>query len=512
MRGKLLTLQILALAFLVVGTVFAWQGNKGFNLWDEGFLWYGAQRVVAGDVPIRDFMAYDPGRYYWSAAFMSLSGNSGIMTLRVAAAIFQTIGLFVGLLMIARSGRKQNLVYVILSAAILESWMFLYYKAFDYSMAIFLIGVLTFLIENPTGRRYFLTGLGVGLAAVFGRNHAVYGAAGSIGVMLWLRIKQVSGPGFFKGFALWATGVTLGSTPILGMALLIPGFAVAFFESVRFLFEIKATNLPLPIPWPWVVNFTALPPDEAIRQVLIGLFFIGTVVFGVLSIIWVVIQRLYRRRVSSTLVAASFLALPYAHYAYSRADVGHLSLGIYPLLLGCLVLLATQAAGTKWPLALLLCTASVWTMLVNYPGWKCRTNKWVNIKISGADLRIDPSTASDIELVRNLVHQYAPAGQAFIATPFWPGAYALIGRKSPMWETYALFHRSRKFEQAEIQRIETANPGFVLILDYPLDGRQALRFQNSHPLIDQYFLDHFERLSASPNPNYQIYTPKDDKQ
>lgn len=490
-----------------------WQGKHGFSLWDEGFLWYGAQRVMVGEVPIRDFMAYDPGRYYWSAALMSLWGDNGIMALRGAVAIFQAMGLFVGLWLIASTEKKHRFFYLLLSAVTLAVWMFPRHKLFDISLSILLMGVLAFLVQSPTSRRYFITGLCVGLAAIFGRNHGMYAVAGSLGVMLWLGVKRTEGPKLLKGFSLWSGGVVAGFAPILFMALLTPGFASAFWESIRFLFQVKATNLPLPIPWPWLVSFNSVPLGEAIRVLLVGLFFIATVAFGVLSIVWIFWQRLQNKRVSPALVAASFLALPYAHYAYSRADVGHLAQGIFPLLIGCLVLLATQDVKIKWPLALFLCTASFWVSHVFHPGWQCHINKQcVNVKISGSKLLVDPGTASDIGLLQNLSDQYARDGQSFIATPFWPGAYALLERKSPMWEIYALFPRSQVFEKAEIERIKTARPGFALVFDVPLDGRDELRFRNTHPLIHQYILDHFEMLPSSHNPAYQIYKAKGEEQ
>jgi hypothetical protein len=510
MSAKVFLLKILVLAILVVLTLFMWEGYKGFSLADEGFLWYGAQRVLRGEIPIRDFMAYDPGRYYWSAALMILVGNNGIIALRVAAAIFEIIGLFIGLLLIHGRAKKPNIIYLIVAAITLEAWMFLYYKVYDITLSIILIGALTFLIQKPSRRRYFVSGLCVGLAAVFGRNHGMYGVTGSIGVMVWLRIQGRNGVGFIEGCTLWAAGVAIGFTPIFCMALLIPGFAVAFWESVRFLFEIKATNLPLPVPWPWAVNFVSATPGESIRQVLVGLFFISTLIFAVLSLIWVVVQRLARRNISPAWVAASFLALPYAHYAYSRADVEHLSLGIFPLLIGCLTLLTSQPGKIKWPLVLLLCGASLWVGFVHHRGWIYLTNKFVKVNISRNSLLIDSATAADVELLRSLSKQYASDGQSFIATPFWPGAYALLGRKSPMWEIYALFPRSQAFQQAEIERIKLAKPKFALIFDVPLDGREALRFRNTHPLIDHYIIDNFERLPNSPNPAYQLYRAKDD--
>ncbi|MFH0925476.1 MAG: hypothetical protein V1872_07585 [bacterium] len=47
----------------------------GINLWDEGVLLNGALRVLAGEVPIKDFIAYPPGRYYLLAIFFRLFGT-----------------------------------------------------------------------------------------------------------------------------------------------------------------------------------------------------------------------------------------------------------------------------------------------------------------------------------------------------------------------------------------------------------------------------------------------------
>lgn len=506
------SLQLLALSASVILASFLWQGSTGLNLWDEGFLWYGAQRVMLGEVPIRDFMSYDPGRYYWLAAFMGAWGDNGIMALRSAVAVFQAIGLFVGLLLISRASDRDGRTdrfYWLVAASVLTLWMFPRHKLFDISLSILLIGVLTFLVENPTRRRCFAAGLCVGFIAVFGRNHGVYGAAGSIAVLAWLSIKRTSGPGLHEGLAFWLAGVGVGFAPILLMAWLIPGFGFAFWESIRFLFDVRFEMLPIPVPWPWRADLSARPGD-VIRAVLIGLFFVGTLVFGVLSVLWVIRQRWQSKRISPVLVAASVLALPYAHYAFSRAEVGHLAHGIFPLLVGCLVLLATQPAAVKWPSALALGAASFWVMHVFHPGWQCRpSTPCVEVEVSGDRLQVHSSTAADVALLRRLAEQHAPNGKDLLVTPFWPGAYALLERKSPIWEIYALFPRSEEFERQEIDRLKKSDPGFALILDLPLDGRDDRRFSNTHPLLHGYVLDHFEALPASPNPAYKIFKARD---
>jgi hypothetical protein len=503
--GRLIVLALVA--GCAVTALFVWQGRLGFSLWDEGYLWYGTQRVMLGEVPIRDFQSYDPGRYYWSAALMSLWGDNGIVALRGSIAIFQALGLFICLALLA-SGSTRPIRYLWLPAAItFVVWMFPRHKLFDTSISIALVAILSHLVQQPSRRRYFLTGVAVGLAAVFGQNHGVYGAAASLGVIAYLALGRKQHPGFVDALASWTAGVVIGWLPVLFMMALLPGFALSLWKSVLFLFELGATNLPLPVPWPWLVPFGDIPAVDAARGVLAGLFYIATAAYGVLGIAWTIRERLRGKPVPPTVVASAFLALPYAHFAYSRADLSHLAQGIFPLLIGGLVLLARRPAKISGPFATLLCGASVLVMLPLHPGWQCRASmQCVETDVAGSKLTIDPGTAGDLTMLTTLAGRFAPGNRSFVAAPFWPGAYAALHRRSPMWEIYPLFPRDEAFERAELERIKAADPGFAMILDLPLDGRDELRFRNTHPLIERYIRDHFEPLNGyTPNPAYHLY-------
>ena len=198
--------QIAVISSAITLLLFIWQGNVGFNLWDEGFLWYGSQRVVVGEVPIRDFMSYDPGRYYWSGAIMSMMNDNGIMALRLSVAIFQAMGLFTALILISKAYEKlssSDFLFILVAALALIVWMFPRHKLFDISLSIFLIGLLTHLVERPEKSRFFLAGLGVGLIAFFGRNHGVYGSVGSIAIICYLSIKATHPISLIRSLSIW---------------------------------------------------------------------------------------------------------------------------------------------------------------------------------------------------------------------------------------------------------------------------------------------------------------------
>jgi hypothetical protein len=494
-------------ASAAVLALFLWQGNVGLGLSDEGFLWYGVRRVLHGEVPVRDFMAYDPGRYYWSAVFMKAWGRDGIVALRAATAILQTLALATGAALVARSAPRPSIAYLLLAAVTLLAWMLPRHKLFDISISIILVGALAFLVRHPSTRRLFGAGACVGLAAVFGRNHGVYGASAGLATIAWLAIDHRPGFGFVRAAAVWSVGAFVGFLPVMVLAIAIPGFASAFWESIRFLFEIEATNLPLAVPWPWRAPFGNASFGEAAGSFVTGLFFVGVIAFGVVTLAYVGWRAWRKEGAPPVLVAAAFLTLPYAHFALSRADVSHLAQGIFPALIGSLALLASQGAKVKWPLVALLCVASLWITVPKQPGLlRYAARACVEVGISGDALRVDPGTADAITMLTRFVAQYAPEGRAFFVTPSLPGAYAILDRKSPTWEIYALFPRGVAFEEAEIGRIEAANVGFALIVDHAQDGRDELRFRNTHPLIYKYIREKFDAIGDHSLPDgYELF-------
>jgi hypothetical protein len=505
---------LLAFAFLCVIVQFLWEGNTGLNLSDEGFLWYGVQRVMKGEVPILDFASYDPGRYYFSAVLISMFGGKGLslIPLRIVLALTQAIGLFVAIHLISKFKLKDkptdNLIFIFISTAILIVWMLPRHKLFDVSISIFLVSVITYLIESPSPKKYFISGVSIGLIAFFGRNHAMYGAFSCILVISLMRLYGETGLGLTRVLLYWIAGVAFGSTPILLMMLVIPGFSIAFLESILFLFEVKATNIPLPVPWPWNVTLRNTEMGEAIRRVLIGDYFVGILLFSALSIFWVIYKKTKGHSVDPRLIAASSLSIPYAHFAFSRAGVGHLSQGIFPFLLGSICVISTAKTQIKWTLMGVLLVSSVWAIHAQHPGWQCISYTCVNIQLGEARIWVDQNTSRDIALFKRLNEQYTTKDETFIAAPIWPGSYALFSLKSPMLETYPIWHRSESVEIKEIERIKTSKPRYALILNSGLDGRDDLKFKNTHPLTYEYIRNNFDLVPYAEYPDYSVFVSK----
>ncbi|TAM52613.1 MAG: hypothetical protein EPN57_14425 [Paraburkholderia sp.] len=495
--------QLIALALLATLSLFLWEGRAGLNLPDGGFFWYGVQRVLSGEVPIRDFQAYDPGRYYWSAALLAATHGTSIVALRVTAAIFSWIGVFAGVWLVARSmTAKTDRTLWLLAAVSICAWMTPWFKVFDNTLAILLICGFAYLLRRPSARGYFVAGLCVGFAAVFGRNHGVYGLAASIGAVAYLAL-QMRRLATLKELGAGVLGVVAGFSPLLVM-LLIPGFGSAFWDSIRLIFHEGATNFPLPVPFPWRV-----PTDQMPLGALLGVLFLWIIAFPMAGLVCAAINLRSRAWTRPEFVAALLVSVPYAHYAYSRADVDHMAVSITPVLVGCFIALARSSAPLRYLLAAALLAISILVVGPSHPGWACHQTQCAVTTVGTDKLQVVPGTAKDVALLNKLVHDFAPNGKPFYVTPYWPGAYALFDQKSPTWAIYALWPRTEGFQQRENEKIAAAQPGFVLINDLPLDGREGQRFSQTNSLTYTYIKTHYRLLTGYGVPDgYELYLPR----
>jgi hypothetical protein len=492
------------LALLIVGLKTAYQIHLDFNVADEGFLWYGMQRVFHGEVPLRDYMSYDPGRYYWGAAFMAILGSKGIIAMRIGDAACEALGLFLALRLIARFYDRKGWFALLIAALALSLWMFPRFKVYDHASSIALILSFAYLVEAPSSRRYFFAGVVLGVAAFMGRNHGVYGLAGMGLTVLYLNMKDRAVP-IGKAFTSWFGGLLAGYSPMILMMVFIPGVAAASLENIRSIMQ-NGTNLPMPVPWPWTDTLPrGMPLQIVLGNRLLGVYFVALPAVGVLLLIYVFRKRWQGVPVTSELVACAVLMLPYAHYAFSRAESNHLAFGGFPLFFAMLI--GARRFGTwgqTFAAAALLGSGYLF-LCYQLPGF----NSKVPMKIGGADLTVTPLIATDVGILNRLEAKYASHGESFLVTPVWPSAYPMFERKSPIWDLYSLFPRDMETQEKEIAEIQKANLAFILVIDEPPDKNGALLFRNTNPHLMTYIRSHYDETNDVPeNPHLHVYIPR----
>lgn len=451
----------------------------GFNPKDEGFLWYGAQRVLAGDLPLRDFQAYDPGRYFWSAAWMGLLADNGIVALRWSNAVLAAVTVLLATWTVRSSCVHASPPRVLAAGVIFSLWMAPAYKVSDSFAAIVLLFGLTRLVDRPELPRYFQAGLCWGIAAMIGINHALYGCIAGLLAFLYLRGAPNASRALMSTFA----GAMVGYSPVLGLHLFAEDFSAAFVDSIRLLFEAGTTNHPLPLP-----SLSALrqipekgyvgPATEAAS----ALIFLFVPILWV-SVAWRLRRPHYRASVPPAVLAGAVLSLPYAHYAYSRADPTHLAVSILPVLAAVLAsAVDAPSVRRRFTFTLALGLSLLMTMPM-HPGYAYLRRVYLTevIDTGGDRLLVTPSIATDVRIAQAVAR--AAGREPFYAGPYLPGAYALAGRKAPVWEIYMIFPASEARQAAEIGRIRAAGIRHAIIKDERWDYRSDLGLDRTHPLV-----------------------------
>lgn len=501
----LITAVLLALSYLFWVRI-------GLSVADLGQLWYGTIQTALGEVPMRDFQSYDPGRYYWGALWFKILRSDGIMALRFSGLAFQFIGMVLGLSVLRRRVLK---TWWTLAAAGLVIWVWLGgHESVIILSAVYFAVLLT---EQPSHRRHFIAGVFVGITAFFGRNHGLYCAVAFSALILfvWLRIDRRNLP---IRICLWLLGVLVGYLPMLVMIVLIPGFFHAVIEGIKFNFYV-ARRLPLPVPWPWRPDYSRLSWDDSALAFVVGMLYVIVPISYVVGGIHLLTTRRGLQR-KTVLIACVFVGLAFLDYTFSRASIDYLAMTIWPALIGLLALPAAFDQRYKrvltigaWAFIIIVSRATVWrggliakalplTVQANAVArhgdidLAYQEHGFVRTNIRGDDLWIDMATAKTINEVKELVRQKVAPDEDILIAPYWPGFYPILRKKSPVWENYFLLPQPRMKQEEMINDLERKNVNWAIVEDPPLDGRDELRFSNTHAYMWQYLMENFERVDT----------------
>lgn len=479
-------LALVALAFALVAVSFLAVAHAKIDLRDEGYLWYGSIAVTKGQVPLRDFESYDPGRYYWVAPWLMLL-DRGIVPLRLACAAFHFPGILCGLLVVRRLTRAWSVL--IPAGVLLTLWLFPPFML-NHTVALVGVWVAVLLIERPSAARHLLAGVFVGLAAFFGRNLGLYALVSfsALTMLVWWKIERSD---LVRRCVAFGAGVVAGYSPMLLMLLFIPGFWEINVAAVRFVVGTGYTNLALPIRWPWLAT--------SLFEAAVGVFWILCPVFYAVTGAWVVLAKkddLVRRPV---LLAAVVTGAPYLHYAFSRPDIQHLGMSIHPFLLGTLAFSFAFVGRGRLPAAALVTligAASLVAVVTVHPLYiraRAEPDWYVPLKLGRWTVWEPWYQARFIEGTIGFNESMVRPDEGFLIAPhIGPGLYSILNRDSPVWQLYFLVPPPEPWPRKMVEQLEQHRVDWALIHDVRPDGHEELRFRHTHPLIWEYIQREFD--------------------
>jgi hypothetical protein len=486
---------------LSIGWFFL-DGNVGINLADEGHLWYGTQAVRLGQIPIRDFLSYDPGRYLWTAAWSFWVGD-GLVSLRFACVLFQCLGVLAGLLAARRLSR--NWLFLTGIALLLCVWMHPRYKVFEQSIALMAIYAGVLLLERPSLRRHWWVGVFGGVAAFMGCNHGAYHVLAFGLLIAWSAL----GGGWniwLQRCLAWGAGLLVGYLPQWLMFVFVSGYFPKYVANIKVLLS-NGTNVAKSVPWPWVTHVThsSWGPLSAIME---GCYYLLFPAF--FALIAIRAWQLGRARMLAhpVLVASIFVTLPYMHYVFSRPDIVHLSHGAPAVAIG-FIALGFSFDGKGWKLGYLSASVLIGTsFLANLFQFGVTSqvigppNSLFPVVVKGQQMLVRLYFAKALASADHLAHDLAKPDEPIFFMPL-PGLYPFTGRLSPTKRNYFTYP-SPEEDRNLLAEIEAAGVEWVMIQDYAIDGRDDLRFRNANPLVFDYFVQNFTPVPIATLPGDMV--------
>lgn len=463
---------------------------------DEGYLWYGTLRLLAGELPHRDYRSYEPGRYLWCAAPMAVFG-ARLPVLRAAAHAFYLLGLFAALLSLRSLGL--DWIALALSALTLGAWAFPQHKLFEPALTMLAFAALQALLGGPGPGTAAAAGATVGLALVFGFNLFLYFGAALALLLYWM---LATGTASFRLLSWPLLGAAVTALPLLVILASSPAFRRAFVERrIRRILRRGTANLPLPLPWPWRTPTSPMLALTRWRRKAIGTVFVLMPTLPWLCLIGLAMtQTAPPRGVGAAAFAAAALGAFTWHHAYSRADVPHLAQSIVPMLL--LLLLAAARTPVPALLALSLAVGSIALVAPIQPSAQRRRHPrgFALRELGGARITLTDEQQRLLDCVASLRDAPDARDRPVLAVPTLAWLYPMLGLKAPVYDIYGVWPATPEEQARMIEELERSGAWIAVVANTALDDREDLRFSATYPEVWRHLRHRFDAVECASLP------------
>ena len=464
--------------------------RAGIDWRDEGLLAYGAERVVHGDIPHRDFVSLQPPLSFYTAAMVFKLGGTSLETLRVfGLAIF----LFLPLLIYALG---RNLLGSILSfaaaaPACILGLPYVYFVplAAWQGITISFAAVLLFIVALRLERAWLAIPAGAltSMALLLRHDQAIYTMVALVVLIVALHLapdSSFSKTNLRRFSYFWLGGIAIIFTPAVLIWWKIGALPEMFQQLVVFPFATyrKTSALPFPrisagktISERAIVFLYYLPPFmQAIAALYLGQ-----------SIFW----RRFRERESILSFLLVWSALFYLQVMV-RSDQTHLLMTLPPFfLLSAFCWSILQQAIDKYRGLSMLSSVLLGVGVVSFL-WMLRSIALPDVTHGTERL---PSSRGGIFIAQaNMVGQFVrqiqelvPPSNSILALPYQPMFYFLCDRHNPtrwnyLWPGDQTVNDHERF----IEEAERDPPAIVLLSN---QGQLA----EFAPMITEYVRMHY---------------------
>ncbi len=467
---------------------------------DEGALAYGAERVLQGQLPNRDFASLQPPLSYYTAAVMYKVWGTSLLSLRkLGFGIYLALPLLVYGIARSMLGPALSLAAALPVTVVgIPYFHFVPYAAWQ-GAAASAAAVFLYLRAVRTG-----SGAGGGLAAglmtvaaiLSRQDQGLYVTLSIVAYTVALNYAGalVAKAALARVFRWWSAGIVLGLAPC-AFYWWLKGAIPAMFQQlvVYFLTTYVKTNAA---PFP---RFSL--EQSAAHEAVVGLFYLPPVVC-LLAAFW--LWRQFRRRRWGMGEANVTFMLAWAGLFFcqvlGRSDIFHLLLTLIPffILSACLWGAALESGLPKVPFSVAGAVAVGGFLVLTKTMFLGSVRREPEVPLARAGVHYQ-SGAGLAAFVKE-VQQIAPRDRAILCLPYQPMLYFLCERRNPTRWNYLWRGDQTAADHQTLVTEARRDPPAVVVLD---DEAELGRFA---PVVLDYV--HADYRKTAQLGTLSIYLPK----